>query len=318
MGNGVVRTRWAAFGAAVAVALGAGGLGISHATTSSGERPIYLPLEPCRIADLRTAPHTVGPRPAPLGADEVYTLDVWGAVGDCDLPTGTSGLALNVTAVGATEQTNLRLFPADVAVPDTANLNPTPGAPPTPNAVDVGLDDSGRFSVFNKFGSVSVIIDVVGVYDDHDHDDRYYTKEQIDDRLDGEFTCHASEFFPTSSGLAYVGSIVRSYPSGSSTSFACGVHLPVGATITEFRGILLDQDPVFGNSCSLGRGSFAASTETQIASTEATSGVSSDPQRLVTTDISQPEVLADHSYTVRCGTTDDIGIIGATVVYTYD
>ncbi len=175
-----IRTRWAAVGAAVAISLGAGGIGITHATTSSGPRAIYTPINPCRLADLRPAPDTVGPRTAGLGPDEVYTLSGWGTIGDCNLPAGTSGLALNVTAVGATAPTFLRLWPANESQPATSNLNPVPGQPPTPNAVNVGLSPAGEFKVSNRFGTVSVIIDVVGVYDDHNHDDRYYTKAEVD------------------------------------------------------------------------------------------------------------------------------------------
>ncbi len=169
------RSRWAAIGAAIAVTLGAGGVGISQATTSSGEKPVYIPLDaPCRLADNR---------PAGIGSEASATFDGWGTVGECTLPSGTSGLALNVTAVDATQQTNLRFYPADVPVPATANLNPTPGAPPIPNAVNVGLDATGKFKVFNKFGNVAIIIDVMGVYDDHNHDDRYYTEAEVDAAL---------------------------------------------------------------------------------------------------------------------------------------
>ena len=168
------RSRWAAVGAAVAVTLGAGGIGITHATTSSGEKPVYVPIEPCRLADNR---------PAGIAADTAVTFDGWGTVGDCTLPAGTAGLALNVTAVGATQQTNLRFYPADAATPATANLNPTPGAPPTPNAVNVSLDATGKFKVYNKFGTVAVIIDVMGYYDDHNHDDRYYTEAEVDSAI---------------------------------------------------------------------------------------------------------------------------------------
>ena len=172
MRTSLLRTRWAAIGAAIAVSLGAGGIGISHATTSSGERPIYVPIDPCRLADIR--PDTIGP-------DSSRDFDGWGTTGDCTLPTGTSGLALNVTAVGATQQTNLRFHPQGTPTPDTANLNPTPGAPPTPNAVNVSLNDAnGKFTVYNRFGNVSVVIDVMGYYDHHTHDDRYYTEAEVD------------------------------------------------------------------------------------------------------------------------------------------
>ena len=66
-------------------------------------------------------------------------------------------------------------------VPDTANLNPSPGTSPTPNAVNIPLSESaGQFRVYNRFGSVGVFIDVMGYYDDHTHDDRYYTEEEAD------------------------------------------------------------------------------------------------------------------------------------------
>jgi hypothetical protein len=174
------RSRWAAVGAVLAITLGAGGIGITHATTSSGEKPVFKPIEPCRLADLRPAPFQVGPRPAPLAPNETYTLSGWGAVGECTLPTGTTGLALNVTAVGATQDTFLTFFPAASTRPNASNLNPSPGQPPTPNAVNIDLDAAGQFSVYNLDGNVNVIIDVVGVYDDHNHDDRYYTEAEID------------------------------------------------------------------------------------------------------------------------------------------
>ena len=256
------RSRWAALGAAVAVSLGAGGIGIGHATTSSGDRPVYIPLDaPCRLADTRPAPNTVGPRTAALGPDEIYTLKAWGTVGNCTLPTGTSALALNVTAVGATRQTNLRFFPAGAPVPTTANLNPTPGAPPTPNAVNVGLDTTGSFSVFNKFGNVAVVVDVVGVYDDHHHDDRYYTKAQVDTavgakanssdvytrtQVDAAVASKASKtatiivpaeaFRPVSSTIgASSGTIYGAYVSdGTGTEvLRAPLTLPVGSTITS-------------------------------------------------------------------------------------
>ena len=122
----------------------------------------------------------MGPRSAPLGPNETYDLSGWGAVGDCTLPSDTAGLALNVTPVDPTAPTFLTLFPSGVPVPLASNLNPTPGQPPTPNAVNVDLNAAGVFSVFNLAGNVHVAIDVVGIYDDHNHDDRYYTESEVD------------------------------------------------------------------------------------------------------------------------------------------
>ena len=45
-----------------------------------------------------------------------------------------------------------------------------PGQPPVPNGVNVDLDSSGEFAVYNLQGTVHIIIDVVGYFDDHTHD----------------------------------------------------------------------------------------------------------------------------------------------------
>jgi hypothetical protein len=172
MNTNRLRSKWAAVGAAVAVTLGAGGIGITHATTSSGERPIYIPIEPCRLADTRPD-FQVGDRGTPLGADETYTLSGEGAVGNCNLPEDTAALSLNVTALDASAPTFVSLFPAGASLPVASHLNPLPGQGPTPNAVNVDLSTDGEFSIYNLAGTVNVIIDVVGVFDDHNHDDRY-------------------------------------------------------------------------------------------------------------------------------------------------
>ncbi len=179
LSGSVLRTRWAALGAAVAVTLGAGGVGLSYATSPAGASA-YVPIVPCRLADTRLSSN-VGPHSQPLGADGMIGYDGWGAVApDCSLPSGTSALQLNVTAVNATTLTNLRFYPEGEPTPGASHLNPAPGQPPTPNAVTVTLNAAGRFSVFNRFGSVDVVIDVLGYYTDHHHDDRYYTKGDVD------------------------------------------------------------------------------------------------------------------------------------------
>ena len=174
------RTRWAAIGAALAVTLGAGGLGIARATAPTGAST-YVPITPCRLADTRPGATQVGPHATPLGPDSAYTYDTWGDIaGTCNLPTGTTGLQLNITATDATTLTNLRLYPTRQPTPTASNLNPAPGQPPTPNAVTVTLNPTGQFDVYNRFGTVHIVIDVAGYYTDHTHDDRYYTKPQVD------------------------------------------------------------------------------------------------------------------------------------------
>lgn len=176
----LVRARWAAIGAAVAVSAGAGGIGLVSAAVDSGDRSIFQAIEPCRLADTREAPFNVGDRSTPLGAKETLTLSGWGDVGKCSLPTGTTGLSLNVTATDATAPTYLQIMPTGGTPGASSNLNPMPGTPATPNAVTTLLADDGTFSVYNLAGTVNVIVDVVGVYADHTHDDRYYTEAEVD------------------------------------------------------------------------------------------------------------------------------------------
>ncbi|MFW2336531.1 hypothetical protein [Ilumatobacter sp.] len=225
MNTNRIRSKWAAVGAAIAVSLGAGGIGIGHATTSTGEKPIYLPIEPCRLADTRPA-FQVGPRSTPLGAAETYDLSGWGAVGNCTLPADTAGLALNVTAVDPTAPTFLTLFPDGTTLPLASHLNPTPGQPPTPNAVNVDLSDAGKFSIYNLAGNVHIAIDVVGIYDDHNHDDRYYQKSETYTKTEADALLEARVADPT---------VVRNtvnIPAGGETGFNFFAICPPGLRAT--------------------------------------------------------------------------------------
>ncbi len=183
MNTSMLRTRWAAIGAAVAVTLGAGGLATTYATNPAGA-VAFVPITPCRLVDTRPAPDNVGPRSTPIGAAEILAISAHGSNGNCTaasaIPTSATGLELNVTAIGATSGTFLTIWAQGAPQPTASNLNPQPGAPPIPNSVTTGLSGSGQFNIFNGVGSVNVIVDVVGYYTDHNHDDRYYTKAQTD------------------------------------------------------------------------------------------------------------------------------------------
>ena len=159
--------------------LGAGGLASSGAI-GEGERPVVVTIEPCRLLDTRPAPRTVGDRSSPLGQGETMVVDALGTVGRCTLPGGATGLVANVTAVGATADGYLTLFPAGTERPGTSNLNTVPGGGPEPNLVTVDLSDDGSLAVYNYAGTTDVIVDVLAYTVDHDHDDRYYTRAEVD------------------------------------------------------------------------------------------------------------------------------------------
>src|SRR4029079_12805059 len=93
----------------------------------------FVPMQPCRLIDTRPAPDRVGPN-GTLGPDDTRVLNIRGTQGLCAIPVDAEGLSLNVTSIGATTLTFVTIWPGGARLL-TSNLNPSPGAPPTPNAV---------------------------------------------------------------------------------------------------------------------------------------------------------------------------------------
>ena len=158
---GLVRSRWAAIGAAVAVTLGAGGLisvGASNDTSS------LVPITPTRVLDTRS-----GDRVGSLdtaGASDPYRLKITGAAA---IPSsGVTAVSLNVTAVDT--QTNdyggfLSVYPcASVSStkPDVSNMNFGSGQT-IANAVTVPVSTDGHICLY-VYGTAHVLVDVNGFY----------------------------------------------------------------------------------------------------------------------------------------------------------
>lgn len=142
-----------------------------------------IPITSCRVIDVRPA-FLVGPKASPLGPGETVTVSAHGDNGNCTgIPNDAVALSLNVTALDATAPTFLTISAAGIARPIASSLNPSPEAPPTPNAVTTQLSSGGQFNVFNRAGTVNVFIDIVGYYVDHNHDDRYDTTAEVDAKV---------------------------------------------------------------------------------------------------------------------------------------
>jgi hypothetical protein len=156
------RSRWAAIGAAVAVAFGGGGLlGASASDSAPGN---YVAITPCRVVDTRPAPDNVGPRATPIGPAETYSTAFVGAVGTCNIPTNAVAVVLNLAVVNPTAGSYLTVFPAGGSVPLASNLNFVAGQPPVANSATVQIGTDGELSFFNLTGTVDVIADVSGYY----------------------------------------------------------------------------------------------------------------------------------------------------------
>jgi hypothetical protein len=123
----------------------------------------FTPISPARITDTRNnsgfpnAGHhlVAGPGVAPLN------VQVTGAGG---IPTtGIAASVVNVTVTNATQASFLTVWPQGVTRPNASDLNWTKGAT-VPNVVVVKVGATGAVSVFNKAGTVDVIVDASGWY----------------------------------------------------------------------------------------------------------------------------------------------------------
>jgi alpha-tubulin suppressor-like RCC1 family protein len=116
----------------------------------------YVPKDPIRILDTRTG---TGAPAQKLGAGQLVDVSITGLV---DIPsTKVSAVILNVTAVGASANSYLTVFPTGTVRPEASNLNFTTGQA-IPNLVVAKLGDGGKLSFYNFTGEVDIIADVAG------------------------------------------------------------------------------------------------------------------------------------------------------------
>jgi archaellum component FlaF (FlaF/FlaG flagellin family) len=181
-----LRTRWAAIGAACAVVLGAGGLGVVSATTSSGDRAIYVPVTQIRVLDTRLGEKVV---------NETVRLVIEGIITTADgtsqqvVPTDASAVAINITATSTRKNGDygyVNVFPCTAnsdSAPNTSSLNFENGID-IANALNVTTSANGSICLY-VFGTADLLVDVAGYYVDHNHDDRYYLKADVDAALSG-------------------------------------------------------------------------------------------------------------------------------------
>ena len=130
-------------------------------TPSSAEGVLFRPLEPNRILDSRPGPGQVGDYSTPWETT-ARSMTVAGRGG---VPNGADAVVLNVTAVNPTAASYLTILPEGAARPTTtpSSLNYVPGAV-VANQVTVPLGPTGRLTVENDAGSVDLVIDVAGYY----------------------------------------------------------------------------------------------------------------------------------------------------------
>lgn len=166
-GHGLWRSRWAAIGAAVAVALGAGGFFFASAADS--ERSNFVAVTAARVVDTRVDLGVVDPvvSAAPVVVQITGTVPTAGGSAVV-VPTDATAVVVNVTAVRPTVAGYMTVRPGDAAgSPTTSSLNFSAGQV-VANSVTVQLPAAGNIQVTyfapGGAGTVDLLIDVVGYY----------------------------------------------------------------------------------------------------------------------------------------------------------
>jgi hypothetical protein len=176
------RAGWVAIGIALSGALGFGGLQIARADVTTGDRSVFVAVTPARILDSRS---NVG-LPGKFTDATPRALQVTGSVAIAPsgssviVPPTATAVVANVTVVNPTSAGFLSVRPGDASgTPTTSSLN-FQSQQNVPNSVTVSLPADGRIQIWldtaQNAGTADVLVDVVGYYDDHDHDDRYLTQ----------------------------------------------------------------------------------------------------------------------------------------------
>jgi hypothetical protein len=162
-GSTLTRSRWAGIGAAVAVSLGAGGIGLIAHAAGTGAPSSFVSIAPCRLFDTRPAPDAVGNRSTPLNAGEEFDRQVTGTNGNCTIPSAATGISYNLT-VPTGINGYLTVYPGDAARPTSSSINPVGGEGVKANGGIVGLSATGSIKVFTLTGPVNAILDITGYF----------------------------------------------------------------------------------------------------------------------------------------------------------
>lgn len=169
---GLVRSRWAAIGAAVAVTLGAGGL---YTVKAASAPSTFVAITPTRVLDTRTGVGLSGsftsavPRVLDV-TGSIAVVDATGAAGiGAPVPVGATAIVANVTAVLPTTPGFVSVRPGTAAgSPTTSSVNFSAGGVVAPNAVTVEVPADGLIQLWfqgtSPAATTDLLIDIVGYY----------------------------------------------------------------------------------------------------------------------------------------------------------
>jgi len=121
----------------------------------------FYTVAPCRVLDSRQVLGPWGGTPLAAGQERILTLG-----GACDVPVTAQAVSINVTAVDATADGHLRIFPASTPRTTTSVVNFRAGLTRANNAI-VRLGSGAAVTLFSgqPAGTVHVVVDVNGWFE---------------------------------------------------------------------------------------------------------------------------------------------------------
>ena len=121
----------------------------------------FYTVTPCRVLDSRLVAGPWGGTPLAAGQERTLTLG-----GACGIPATAQAVSVNITAVDATADGHLRVFPAATPRPTTSVINFRAGQTRANNAV-VRLGSAAAVTLFSgqPTGAVHVVVDVNGWFE---------------------------------------------------------------------------------------------------------------------------------------------------------
>ena len=149
--------------------LGGLGLLLTHAARAAVAGPYsFFPLTPCRVVDTRGP---VGPQGGPaLAANTVRSFSIINVNG-CGVPASAKAAAINITAIQANDNGDLRIFPYQSAVPLASVINFSTIDFALANGAIVPLANIGGLDISvqtdmppGSSGNVQLVIDVTGYF----------------------------------------------------------------------------------------------------------------------------------------------------------
>ena len=167
----MIRTRWAAIGAAVAVTLGGGGLFVANAADSTSDS-LFHPVTPVRVMDTRVGGTAVVNTTVKLDLEgTIATYNADGSTTNTEVvPDSATSVAINLTVTGGLKNGDygfVTAFPCTAVTdtPPTASSLNFENRVDIANALNVTTSSSGEVC-FNVYGTAHLIVDVAGYYDD--------------------------------------------------------------------------------------------------------------------------------------------------------